>query len=86
MSIALLIGAPQSSAGGGKVRLMAGDWIIKVKGLVNSKLHLHVDETVVPLELDHKLALPQGCEASVSFSERGSEDYVSIIAEKIKCP
>ena len=85
MSIALLIGAPSSSSGSGKTRLMAGDWIIKVKGLVNSKLHLHLDETIVPLELDHKLVLERGCEARISFAERGSEDYVTVLAEKIRC-
>lgn len=86
MSIALLIGAPQSSAGGGTVRLMAGSWVIKAKGLISSKLHLHIDDSTVPLEPDHKLVLDQGCEARVSFTERGSEDYVSIIAEKLRCP
>lgn len=81
MSIALLIGAPKSSAGGGKVRLRAGAWLIKIRGLVDSKLHLIIDELSIPLLPDHKLSLSNPTEAIVSFSERGTEDYVTVTAE-----
>lgn len=86
MSIALLIGAPHSSSGGGKVRLMAGSWIIKIKGLIDSKLHIEVDDVRVPLEPDHKLVLCQGSEANVTWCHRGTEPYISVTAEKVKCP
>lgn len=81
MSVALLIGAPKSSAGGGKVRLMAGEWLIRVRGLVDSKLNLNVNQSLVPLLPDHKLSLSTPTEAIVTFAERGSEDYVSVTAE-----
>lgn len=83
---ALLIGAPKTSKGGPVVRLKAGAWVIKCRGMVNSLLHLDAGDSSIPLrEGDHKLVLNQGCEAIVTFVERGSEDYVSVIAEFQRC-
>ena len=82
VTVGLLIGGPRSSSGGGKVRLMAGSWIIRTFGKVDSVLHLIVGDSRVPLEPDHKLDLCEGCEANVEWHARGSEDYITVLAEK----
>lgn len=82
MTIGLLVGCPKSSSGGGKVRLMAGSWIIKTVGAVDSILHLIVGDSRVPLESDHKLVLDEGGVANVEWHTRGTEDYITVLAEK----
>ena len=79
---ALLIGSPRTSSGGPIVRLKAGNWIIRCKGIVDSLLRLSAGDSVLPLrDGEHKLVLAEPVEANVAFVERGSEDYVSVIAE-----
>jgi hypothetical protein len=83
---ALFIGTPRTTKGAAVVRLKAGAWVIKCRGVVDSLLHLKLGDSGIPLaEGEHKLALDQPCEAIVLLLNRGSEDYVSVIAESQRC-
>jgi len=79
---ALLIGAPKVCREGANVRLKAGSWVVRVKGLRDSILSLLVGDSSYQLSNgEHKLDLSNPVEAKVEIHERGTEDYVTIIAE-----
>lgn len=82
---ALLIGAPKVCKDGPNVRLLAGNWNVKVRGLIDSVLHLVVGDDKIPLASgDHKLTLSNPSEARVEIHTRGTENCVSIIAQRVK--
>jgi hypothetical protein len=85
MRLPLLVHArPKLSSGGPSVPLGAGRWHIVVERVVDSILTLRVND--VPLA---SLVTPgngcfvQGpCVVSLSFVERGNEDYINVFAER----
>lgn len=79
---ALLIGAPKVARDVANVRLRAGSWVVMVKGLRDSILNLLVGDSSYQLSNgEHKLALANPCEARIEIHKRGTEDYVTVIAE-----
>lgn len=89
MRVALLTGAnPRVSRGGPEVRLLAGQWRIVTEGIKDTTLTLHIENGPVLL-VPHKdwetegLLFDDRTNVRLAFKNRGSEDHISVFAEKI---
>jgi len=85
MRVALLTGAnPRVSRGGPEVRLLAGQWRIISEGIKDSILRLHIDNDPVLL-VPHEdiIVFTDRTNVRLKFESRGSEDHISVFAEKI---
>ena len=87
MKLALLSGAnPRSCKHGPAVRLHKGSWRLNVQGLIDSSLTMHVEGYEASnaiydgmmLHAEHQTEIVQ-----LNFSVRGSEQYITVIAEKV---
>jgi hypothetical protein len=86
MQLALLSGAsPRSCKHGPAVRLHAGDWRLNVQGMKDSSLLLHVEGYAASnLAADGMMLHCEQTEiVQLSFGVRGSESYITVIAEKV---
>jgi len=85
--IALLSGAdPQRCGVGPTVRLRSGTWRLNVQGLVDSKLVMHVQgyETANEIYNLQKIYIDSPEYVTLRFSVRGSEKYITVLAECIE--
>ena len=87
MKIALLSGAsPRSCKHGPAVRLVPGSWRLNVHGIIDSSILMHVEGYEASNVIHHGMELPELRETAVvqlSFGVRGSEQYITVIAEKV---
>jgi len=89
MRVALLTGAnPRVSRGGPEVRLLAGRWRIVTEGVKDSILDLHFDDGHVlpvphPVVANGVFARDDRFNVRLHFRERGTEDHISVFAEKV---
>lgn len=84
MKLALLSGAsPRTCQQGPVVRLLSGNYAIHIHGKNDSELALSVDGIVDPMHLFHGagLLLDKAVSVQVMFVKRGTEPYISILAE-----
>lgn len=86
MQLALLSGAsPRSCKHGPAVRLHKGSWRLNMQGVVDSSLLLHVEGYECSNLAQHGMVIP--CEQTeivqLSFGIRGTEQYITVIAEKV---
>lgn len=86
MQLALLSGAsPRTCKHGPVVRLHKGSWRLNVQGQQDSSLLVHVEGYECSNLVQHGMML--NCEGTelvqLSFGVRGSEDYITVIAEKV---
>lgn len=82
---ALLLCAPKVCKDGPNVRLLAGSWTVKTRGLTNSHLSLLVNGAKISLASEvHKLTLSKPSEAIVRIEKCGNEDLISVIAVRTK--
>jgi hypothetical protein len=86
--LALLSGAnPRSCKHGPAVRLFPGKWRLNVQGMVDSNLLVHVEGYDASNLVHHGMVL--NCEnveiVQLSFGVRGTEQYISVIAERQEC-
>jgi|GraSoiStandDraft_4_1057263.scaffolds.fasta_scaffold44309_5 hypothetical protein len=87
MKLALLSGAnPRTCKHGPAVRLHEGSWRLNVQGLVDSSLLMHVEGYEASNLIHNGMMIPVNGETAIvqlSFGVRGSEDYITVIAEKV---
>lgn len=87
MQLALLSGAsPRTCKHGPAVRLIPGKWRLNVQGMVDSSLLMHVEGYEASNLVHHGMNLPEVDETIIvqlSFGIRGSESYITVIAEKV---
>ena len=83
MKLAILCGAnPRAHKveNGATIRLQAGNWKLVTEGLVDSDLALsrRSSESTQPIKDGDSFQVgPEGDAASLSFTKRGNEDYIS---------
>ncbi len=87
MKLALLSGAnPRSCKHGPAVRLHEGSWRLSVQGMVDSNLLMHVEGYEASNIIHDGMMIPVVGETAIvqlSFGVRGSEQYITVIAEKV---
>jgi hypothetical protein len=85
MSIALLLGArPQQSSGGPIVRLLRGTYNLLVHGHSDSRMVVNVDGLEYALSVPMEIESTSEMSVKVDFVERGTEDSISIFAERVE--
>jgi hypothetical protein len=86
MQLALLSGAnPRSCKHGPAVRLHPGSWRLDVQGQVDSSLLVHVEgyECSNLLTQGMQLYCEETQVVQLTFGLRGTESYITVIAEKV---
>lgn len=85
MRLALLAGgSPLRSVEGTVSRLAKGTYRVHVEGLRDSELALDVDGSfAAPLLQGEMLLVPKACDAKVRWNKRGTEQSITVIAERV---
>lgn len=85
MRVALLLGAhPKRCTTGPVVTLPKGTYRLLTDNLQTSKLTLWVNGSSSDVTQNSEFTLSDSERVRVEFTERGSENYVTVIAERIK--
>ena len=84
MEIPILLGAnPQMSNPNTWIPIRFDDWLVKVEGLIDSKLSLHFNQPfaeIIDLSKLNGEVFNGPCQVRVEFKERGNEKAITVFA------
>ena len=83
--LALLVGAvPQRCTQGPIVRLLPGQWVLRVEGLRDSTLRFNAQDHAGDTSLvdGTRIGVLIPCDFQVEFVKRGTEPFINVFAER----